>query len=156
VSKVSFYVNNNLISEDTSAPYEALINTQAYSNGAYTLKAVVSDGRQTAESSVSVNFSNSVIDTEKPTVSFLTPLDNTYDWTGAIPNLIIQIRSQDNVGVTKIKIYINDSLAGQSNSGNADGNWPYSMSPAGTYTLKAEAYDAAGNVGEVSVVVNKS
>ena len=58
VVKVVFYINDSVIFEDTSAPYENTINTATYANGAYTLKAVAFDAKQNTPTSISVNFSN--------------------------------------------------------------------------------------------------
>ena len=44
VSKVAFYVDGELIGEDTEAPYELMFNTKDYEDGDYTLRTVAYDG----------------------------------------------------------------------------------------------------------------
>ncbi|MCX6806756.1 MAG: Ig-like domain-containing protein, partial [Candidatus Berkelbacteria bacterium] len=69
VVKVVFYINSSVIFEDSSAPYETTLNTTAYSNGGYTLKAVAYDSKQSTQSSISVTFNNASVDTQKPVVT---------------------------------------------------------------------------------------
>ena len=44
VSKVAFYLNDELVGEDTEAPYEWMLNTQEYEDGDYVLRTVAHDG----------------------------------------------------------------------------------------------------------------
>src|SRR5437667_2425985 len=57
----------------------------------------------------------------------------------------IGVSASDNVGVTKVECYINDVLASTSTTGSF--SWNTTAYPNGSYTLRAKAYDAAGNVG---------
>ncbi len=43
-SKVQFYLNDELVGEDTEAPYEVMLDTKQYKDGAYTLRTVVQSG----------------------------------------------------------------------------------------------------------------
>ena len=58
VSKVAFYINDALISEDSSGPYEISINTLEYPNGDYTLKALAYDISHNTPATISVHISN--------------------------------------------------------------------------------------------------
>ena len=44
VSKVAFYLDDELIGEDTEAPYELMLNTKEYEDGDYVLRTVAYDG----------------------------------------------------------------------------------------------------------------
>ncbi|WPP50385.1 Ig-like domain-containing protein [Catalinimonas niigatensis] len=44
VSRVEFYLNDDLLGEDTEAPYELKFNSKKYEDGKYTLKTVAYDG----------------------------------------------------------------------------------------------------------------
>lgn len=101
------------------------------------------------------NTNSAPTDTTKPIVSIVEPT-NPYAWDVSVANLIIKIRSTDNVGVIKVKAYINGQYQGEWSYANLDLSWAYSNAPAGTYIFKAEAYDAAGNIGEISITINKS
>lgn len=156
VSKVSFYVNDNLVSEDSSSPYEHSLNTTAYPNGQYTLRAVATDGAQSANATVTVTFSNAFSDLVQPTVNIIQPNQNPYSWISAENILNIRVRTEDNIGVTNIKLYINDSLALEVSASQVNATWGYDTAPAGTYILKAVVQDGAGNMAETQITVNKS
>lgn len=63
VSKVEFYLDDELLGEDTEAPYELDFNSKQYEDGKYTLKALAYDegGNQT-EASQEVEIFNSLLD----------------------------------------------------------------------------------------------
>ena len=42
--KVMFYLDDELVGEDTEAPYEVMLDTKQYEDGAYTLRTVVQNG----------------------------------------------------------------------------------------------------------------
>ena len=42
--KVMFYLNDELVGEDGEAPYEVMLNTRQYEDGAYTLRTVIQNG----------------------------------------------------------------------------------------------------------------
>jgi chitinase len=56
--------------------------------------------------------------------------------------------ASDNVGVTKVEFYANGTLQATDTSTPYVYSWNTSSSVAGSYTLMAKAYDAAGNVGQ--------
>lgn len=79
-----------------------------------------------------------------PTVSITSPASGaTISGTTSVA-----ISATDNVGVTSVELYVDGVLKG------TDTSSPYSVSlnttqlSAGTHTLQAKAYDAAGNVGQ--------
>lgn len=155
VIKVAFYIDNNLIIEDSAAPFETSFNSASYGNGAHSLRARAYDSAgQTADSTISVTISNVSSDTENPTVTITDPADNPHSWTSG--NLHIGVAAADNVAVQKIEIYIDDQLAITQNSSSVSATWNYNNAPAGTYTLKAKAYDTSGNTAETSITINKS
>jgi len=58
VSKVSFYINDALLADDTSSPYETSLNTASYPNGSYILKAIAYDAIHNTPATITVNISN--------------------------------------------------------------------------------------------------
>jgi len=153
VASVSFYVNNNLITTDTSAPYSTTINTTGYSNGSYVLKAVASDGTTNSASSITVVFSNTTIDTTAPTISITDPIDNPYTLVNS--SLNISVAATDDVGVDHIEFYFNDSLQRSWDAASLSLKISFKGLSAGTYSLKFKAYDAAGNSSETTINVVK-
>ena len=155
VVKVGFYLNGTLVAEDGTAPYETTIDTQKYDNGGYTLKAVAYDSRQTAESSVNISFNNGP-DEEKPVVTIITPKDNPFAWASG--DLIIEATATDNKKVDRMELFVNNDSVAQQTGGYIGVKFPFFESqPNRTYEfkIKVKAYDAAGNVGEATVVVDK-
>lgn len=154
VSKVSFYLDATLLSEDTAAPYEHSFNSAGYANGNYTLKAVASDGILTAEKTVTITIQNTISDTIDPTVVFIFPDASPYTWASA--DIELQVRAEDNIGISKVEIYVNDQLALTTTNSNFLATWPYASVGPGQYTVRAKAYDTSGKTAEASVVVSKS
>ncbi|ADI84783.1 Ig-like domain-containing protein [Geobacter sulfurreducens] len=79
-----------------------------------------------------------------PTVSITSPASGS----SISGTTSVAISATDNVGVTSVELYVDGVLKG------TDTSSPYSVSlnttqlSAGTHTLQAKAYDAAGNVGQ--------
>ncbi|MCL5410575.1 MAG: Ig-like domain-containing protein [Patescibacteria group bacterium] len=153
VTKVGFYLNDTLVAEDTTAPYETNINTQAYSDGAYALKAVAYDNNQSSETSVSVNFVNNQADTIKPVATIFNPTTNPSSWTSG--DLILEARATDDRSVVKMEFYYGDQLLAAQNSDYIGISIAWFTGHPGDYIFKVKAYDAAGNIGETTVTVSK-
>ncbi len=83
-------------------------------------------------------------DITPPTASISSPLANA---TLSGSASAISVSASDNIGVTKVELYVDGSLAG------TDTSAPYAFSlnttvySNGSHTLSAKAYDAAGNIG---------
>lgn len=63
----------------------------------------------------------------------------------------VSVSSSDNVGVTKVELYIDSKLFGSSTSTTASFTWNTTKVTTGAHTLQSYAYDAAGNVGKSAV-----
>jgi hypothetical protein len=144
VTKVEFYIDNNLISTDTTEPYAAILDSTKQTNGAHTLLARAFDaaGNSAPSSNVSINVSNTTADTTQPTVSISAPTANA-TISGSLA--FIQATASDNVAVTKVEFYMDGTLLG------TDTSSPYSFSlnttlyPNGTHSLTAKAFDSSNN-----------
>lgn len=62
---------------------------------------------------------------------------------------------QDNVGITKMELFIDGQLKGTSSSGSISYNWNSRKASRGIHTITVKAYDAAGNMGQSSISVIK-
>jgi len=92
-------------------------------------------------------------DTTPPTTSITSPVNGAT----VSGNVTISASASDNVGVTKIDLLVDGSVAGTMTSAPYALLWDTTRSPNGTHTLQTKAYDGAGNVGlsaTVSVGVN--
>ncbi len=95
-----------------------------------------------------------VIDTTAPTVSITNPA-NGASITSA-KSVAIQVSASDNVGVTKVEIYIDGTLKATDTAAPYTYKWTINKTVAsGQHTITAKAYDAAGNNASASVMVTK-
>lgn len=154
VASVSFYVGNKLISTDTTAPYAATVSTAGYDNGSYVLKTIASDGTLTAEKTISVIFSNTIVDTISPTILITAPTENPY--TLIDDNVEVSLTASDNAAVDKIELYFNDTFQQSWKTGSLNLAISFSGLSAGTYTLKFKTFDASGNSAETTLTVVKT
>lgn len=70
-------------------------------------------------------------------------------------NTSVSLNATDNVGVSGLKLYIDDKLVGSTTSSSLTYNWNVKKASSGTHTLRGDAIDAAGNLGTVSITVTK-
>lgn len=93
------------------------------------------------------------LDTTAPTASISAPL------SGATVSGVqsVSVTASDNVGVTKVELYVDGALAGSVVASPYTFPWNTTGVANGSHVLSAKAYDAAGNIGQsgsVSVTVN--
>jgi hypothetical protein len=88
-------------------------------------------------------------DQTAPTVDITTPADGS-----TVSGIVtISATAADNVGVTRVDFFANDVLIGTSSAGpNYSVSWDTSAL-AGSFTIRARAFDAAGNFADDSVSV---
>jgi len=153
VSKVEFYVNGVLKATDTAYPYSYAWNTTAVANGSYTLLAKAYDaaGNVGQSSSVSVTVKNTVADTIAPSVSIISPTAGSKIGT----YVTIKASASDNVGVTKMQLYIDGVLKSTSTGNYISWTWNSKYYAYGSHVIKVTAYDAANNSRSVSISVTK-
>ena len=147
VSKVEFYLNGVLKATATSAPYSYAWDTLSSANGAHVLTAKAFDaaGNIGQSAAATVNVFN---DTIAPVVSIASPVAGI-TVSGTVN---VAANASDNVAVSKVEFYLNGVLQATSTSGPYSFNWNASAVTNGTYLLSAKAYDAAGNIGQSSLV----
>ncbi len=85
---------------------------------------------------------NSSTDTTPPGVSIANP-SNGSTVSGTVN---IAASASDNVGVTKVEFYVNNSLSNMVSASPYNLSWDTTLVANGAYSLVAKAYDAAGNV----------
>ncbi|HEX7140821.1 MAG TPA: Ig-like domain-containing protein [Vicinamibacterales bacterium] len=151
VTKMEIYVDGGLASSNTNATSLAYSwNTTSVANGSHTLmsKAYDAAGNVGTSATVTVTVSNST-DTTPPTTSITAPAN------GATVSATINVTAtaSDNVGVTKMEIYIDGALkTSNTNATSLTYSWNTTTAANGSHTLVSKAYDAAGNVGTSATV----
>ena len=148
VTKIELYVDNVLANISSQVPLFYAWDTTGLANGLHTLHSLAYDsaGNTGASSDVTVDVENNVAvstDTTPPIAQISSP----------IPGSIVK-RSQkictatsDNVGVVRVELYLDNALAASSTTSSPTFTLNTTKWSKGTHTLKALAYDAAGNAG---------
>ncbi|HVT02207.1 MAG TPA: Ig-like domain-containing protein [Thermoanaerobaculia bacterium] len=157
VTRVEFYLDATLTSTDTAAPYSWTWDTTATVNGAHSLtsKAYDAAANNSTSAAVSVTVSNAPADTQAPTTAIISPAANaTVSGTTTV-----SASASDNIGVTKVEIYLDGALKTTITAAPYDWSWNTTTASNGTHSLTSKAYDAANNVGTsaaVSVTVSNT
>jgi hypothetical protein len=94
------------------------------------------------------NLGTAPADTTAPTTSITSPATGT-TVSGSVT---ISASASDNVGVTKVDLLVDGSVAGTMTTSPYALLWDTTKSPNGTHTLQTKAYDAAGNAGLSAIV----
>ncbi len=121
--------------------------------GSYNITAKATDSAAstyTASASVVVAI-QAPPDTIAPTASITSPAN------GSTVNRKVNIRANasDNVGISKMELYIDGVLTLAKNSSSITWSWNTAKISKGSHGISVKAYDAAGNVGVSSITVNK-
>lgn len=152
VSRVDFFAGTTQIGSATSAPYSATWSNVAAGTYSLTAKAVDNDGAATTSPPVSIQVSAAA--NQPPTVSLTAPA-NGANYT-APANISLAASASDGDGtITKVEFYNGTTLL------NTDTTTPYSYGwsnvAAGTYGVRAVAYDSAGaSANSTTVTINVS
>lgn len=89
-------------------------------------------------------------DTTPPTASFTAP---TNGGTVSGNSVVISVAAADNVGVSKVELYIDGFLAATATSSPCTFSWDTLGVSNGPHTLRAKAYDAANNTAQTEITV---
>jgi subtilisin family serine protease len=87
-------------------------------------------------------------DTTAPTTSITSP-SNGATVSGTVT---VQASASDNVGVSRVELYVDGSLVGTDTTSPYSFSWDTTTVGNGSHNLQTRAYDAAGNVGSSAVV----
>ena len=148
IYRMRYFLDSTELASDSSSPWNCTLDTRRFSNGTHTLRAVAYDtGGGTASTSISVNIQNSTTSTPTtgtlPTIAFQMPAEG-----GALKG---NVQGPPNCTVTgsniaRVMFYINDVWTNTDGKlTNGLGCWiDTTKYKDGAYTLKAVAYNAAG------------
>ena len=152
VAAVTFSIDGTPMSTDTTAPFSFTWTTNSGLNGGHTITALASDAAGNASAATVSVIVDNVVDTTSPTIRITSPVDGTKIST----NVSVKVNATDNLGVTKVELYVDGFLQGVSTSAPFTTKWNSAKTFKGLHTLQSKAYDAAGNVGSSPVIaVNK-
>lgn len=145
IEKIEVYIDDTLYVTLSERPFEVDWNSKSVSNGEHLLKAIAWDATNTKSISEILffvkNTEQEVVDEILPEVVFITPTQNE-----AVKGLYnIQLEATDNVGVSKIELFLNESLIKTLFTSPFSFEWDSEEIDDGVSTFKAVVYDNAGN-----------
>jgi YVTN family beta-propeller protein len=148
VASVTFRVDGAVVGTDSKAPYSVRWNTKGVADGAHTIRADARDAAGNVGTSAPIavivgEVLTSPADTTPPTVSITAPSGGA-QVTGTVA---VSASASDAVGVTSVTFFVDGTAIGTDTSSPYSVSWNSTTAAAGSHTFRAEARDAAGNVG---------
>jgi chitinase len=119
------------------------VDTRALANGTHTFAAIASDAAGNSSQAAISIVVNNVVDLTAPTITITAPTDGAKVST----NTAVKVDTGDNVGVSKVELYVDGTLQGVSTSAPFSIKWNSSKAAKGAHAMQCKAYDAAGNTG---------
>jgi Big-like domain-containing protein len=163
VKQVQFFMDGTLLSTDTTSSYTCSIDNKKYTNGAHTLKAVVTDSaNQTATAQITINISGGISSTTSntpPTVGITSPAAGT---TVAGSFAYAATASDTGGSVAKVEMYLTSGttqkLVDTKTASPYSGTISTAGMPNGGATLMAVATDNLGAKSSVqrSITINNT
>jgi hypothetical protein len=151
VARVEFYADGALIGTDTSSPYSVSWNTSTLASGAHTLSAKAYDngGRVGTSADLLV-----YTDGTPPGVALTSPAQGMH--VGG--TVTLEATASDNQAVATVEFYAGSTWLGTDSTPPYTKQWD-TAGLEGAYTLRANAYDTAGNLASsagVEVIVDNT
>jgi len=100
---------------------------------------------------VPVTVANALPDTTPPLVTITSPANGAIVRRNA--TITISAAASDLVGVSRVEFYVNNTLIGTDTSTAYAASWKVPGKNNASYSLKAVAYDAAGNTAASAITV---
>ncbi|NNF66115.1 MAG: hypothetical protein HKM98_01250 [Gammaproteobacteria bacterium] len=149
VSSVELLVDGVMLGIRTLPPYQFQWDTTAYTDGLHALDARATDssGNVGMAMTLSVTVDNTLPpDTTPPVVAIITPASPL---TGVVS---FEADASDDTAVAAVSFYVADVLIASVAAAPYVVNWDSTTVADGTYLLRAEALDGAGNIANSDVV----
>src|SRR5262249_53426349 len=152
VTKVELYADGALYASGASSAFSFSWTSTAVANGSHTLMVKAYDAvGNVGSASVIVTVSNT--DATPPSAKISSPLAGATVSGAAVA---VSGTASDNVGVTKVELYVDGVLYTSTTVSAFSFSWNSTTKANGSHTLMVKAYDAANNTGSASVSVNVS
>ncbi|MBN1970910.1 MAG: hypothetical protein JXR48_10670 [Candidatus Delongbacteria bacterium] len=146
LNKVSFYVDNQLIGEDSSSPYSYNWNTDGYDLKDYTIKAIGTlDNSNEIEDSVSVFLKSFIIS---------SPVQNQNFIIGEQIEVNTIIEAEKSSPIDSIRIFFDNNYLFTKKTAPFNFIITTEDYQAGSHELKLQAYTTSGSIFNESVDIN--
>ena len=139
ISRVDIFAGTTLIGSATAAPYEATWRSVPAGTYALTAVAVDNDGAKTTSTSVSVTAQQPA--NQSPSVTLTSPA-NGASFTAPATVALSATASDPENSLQRVEFYSGTTLLASDST--APYSYTWSSVPAGSYSLRAVAYDTAG------------
>ena len=145
------YIDGAMAGASAATPASFAWDTTQSTNGLHTLQAKACDpaGNTGISAAITVVVQNAPADVTPPTVQITSPPNSAVVSGNSVE---VYVTGSDDVGVTKVDLLVDGKYYATSNSSNPVFTWYIAKVGAGTHTLQAVAYDAAGNSARSLVV----
>ena len=145
ISKVEFYVDDELVFTDTGPPWEYEWDTTSWGEGIHVVRVVAYNiYNYTATESLRV-----FVDNTPPRVQVLSPSGGSY-----VREAVQLSVSINDASLVEARLYINDTLvATWTTNGTYTCEWNTTLWPDGLYVLRLVAIDRCDNMAEASTRV---
>ena len=154
VKSVKFYIDNKLVGESDTAPYQYTWDTTTYPDGQHQTYASILQAPDRPEpfdeASMTVLDSprtNLTVDNTPPQVSITAPSNASFI-TGSITT---QAQVTDNLGISKVEFKVDSILVKEFTQPPYNYQWDTKTTQDGLHTFEATAYDLANNKTSSSV-----
>lgn len=143
LQRVEFLINGAIVATDTTTPYAVSWNSATVANGtaAYSVRAVDFAGNAAVSTVNQLTISN--VNDAAPAVSFNQP--PTPSQGSTVSNLVsLEATATDDIGVARVDFLVNGSVVGSSTVAPYATTWNSLLTPDGSVTITAKAYDTSG------------
>lgn len=137
VVKVQFFIDNAMLTEKKTIPYESSWDTSSLKEGAHTLKALAYDTASQTGKDVMQLF----VDRTPPSVQITAPSGGTTVQDGDE----VKVAATDNIALDKVTIRVNSTTVATLTQSPFSYKWTSTGTECGSNVITASACDLAGN-----------
>jgi len=148
VASVTLMIDGITAATGSTAPFNFAWQTTQAGNGIHNLTATVTDSAGNKASATIAVTVNNLVDITPPVVNLTSPKDGDKLAT----NASVSVTASDNLGVTRVELYVDGRLQASSTSAPFTIKWNTSKLAKGLHTLQCRAHDAANNAGDSQIV----
>ncbi len=153
IARVKFYADGTALNTEYYSPYNCYVDTRRFADGTHLLKAVAYDRAGNATSrTIQVVVDNVPDDTTPPTVSWAAPASGA-TVSGIVTSSACEAKASDTGGISRVTFAIDGTALNTEQSAPYNCTFDTTKVSDGAHTLKATAFDRAGNSAAATIQV---